>query len=101
MKKRKKLNKFEKAIEKDILAYKPVSEKEHNKIKDIIKKANEKKNISLRVNNQDLKLIKLRAEKEGIPYQTLISSILHKFITDQLLEQEEIAKSIQLIKFNS
>ncbi len=101
MKKRKKLNKFEKAIEKDILTYKPVSAKKHNKIKDIIKKANEKKNISLRVNNQDLKLIKLRAEKEGIPYQTLISSILHKFITDQLLEQEEIAKSIQLIKFNS
>lgn len=95
-----KLNKFEKEIEKNILSYKPISSEERTKIEKIIKRANEKKNISLRVNSQDLELLKLRAEKEGIPYQTFISSILHKFITEQLIEQKNILKSIQLLKFN-
>ena len=101
MQKKVKLTKYEQSIEKDILKYKDVSPEEFNRIKKIIKKAKEKKNISLRLNSQDLELLKLRAEKEGIPYQTFISSILHKFITDQLLEQENILKSIQLIKFNT
>ena len=41
--------------------------------------------------------IKLKAEHEGIPYQTLISSVLHKFVTDQLIDQKNIIKSIQLL----
>jgi len=101
MQKKIKLSKNEKEIEKTILGYKPISPKKRSKIAEIIKKANEKKNISLRVNSQDLELLKIRAEKDGIPYQTLISSVLHKFITDRLIEQENILKSIQLLKFNS
>ena len=92
-----KLDDFEKSIEKDILKYKKVSSKKLNKIESIIQKANEKRNISLRVNSQDLEQIKLKAEHEGIPYQTLISSILHKFVTDQLIDQKNIIKSIQLL----
>ena len=101
MQKKVKLTKSEKEIEKNILNYKPISPEKRSKIAKIIKRANEKKNISLRVNIQDLELLKLRAEKDGIPYQTLISSVLHKFITDRLIEQENIIKSIQLLKFNS
>ncbi len=92
-----KLDDFEKNIEKDILKYKKVSSKKLNKIETIIQKANEKKNISLRVNSQDLEQIKLKADHEGIPYQTLISSVLHKFVTDQLIDQKNIIKSIQLL----
>ncbi len=91
------LDNFEKNIEKDILKFKKVSSKKLKKIEDIIEKSNEKKNISLRVNNQDLEQIKLKAENEGIPYQTLISSVLHKFVTDQLVDQKNIIKSIQLL----
>ncbi|GJQ60427.1 MAG: hypothetical protein K8F52_07070 [Candidatus Scalindua rubra] len=92
-----KLDDFEKNIEKDISKFKKVSSRKLKKIEDIIQKANEKKNISLRVNNQDLEQIKLKAEREGIPYQTLISSVLHKFVTDQLIDQKNIIKSIQLL----
>ncbi|MCK5287906.1 MAG: antitoxin [Candidatus Omnitrophica bacterium] len=101
MQKKVKLTKSEIEIEKNILDYKPISLEKRSKITKIIKKANEKKNISLRVNSQDLELLKIRAEKEGMPYQTLISSILHKFITDRLIDQENIIKSIQLLKSNS
>ena len=78
-----KLDAFEKKIEKNISKYHSISNKKQAKILKTIKNANERKNISLRINNQDLDIIKLRAKKEGIPYQTFISSILHKFITEQ------------------
>lgn len=96
--KKTKLDKFEHKIEENILEYKTVSSAKKTRIKNIVKKANEKKNISLRVNNQDLNLLKIRAEYEGIPYQTLLSSIIHKFVTEQLIEQKNILKSIRLLK---
>jgi len=96
--KKEKLNKFEQEIEDTILKYKTVSTTKKKRIKNIIKKANEKKNISLRVNSQDLDLLRVRAEHEGIPYQTLLSSIIHKFVTEQLIEQKDILKSIRLLK---
>ena len=40
--------------------------------------------VSLRIPDSDLEAIQLKAAKEGIPYQTLIKSILHKFATNQL-----------------
>ncbi|GAB1350228.1 hypothetical protein MASR1M107_24430 [Ignavibacteriales bacterium] len=38
------------------------------------------KRINIRLSEKDIALLKLRALGEGIPYQTLISSILHKYI---------------------
>lgn len=93
-----KLDDYEQDLENNISKYKKASASKIEKIEKIIRKANEKKNISLRVNSQDLDQLKLKAEKEGIPYQTLISSIIHKFITDQLVDQKTIIKSLQLLK---
>jgi len=36
------------------------------------------------VQNQDLLRLKLLATKQGLPYQTLVSSILHRYVTGQL-----------------
>ena len=93
-----KLDKFEQEIEDNISDYKSISDKKRKKIDNVIKKAKEKKSINLRVNCHDLDLLKRKAEQEGIPYQTLISSILHKFVTDQLVDQKNILKSLQLLK---
>jgi len=93
-----KLDKYEDEIEDSLSEIRSVSPARRKKIETIIRKANEKKNISLRVNSQDLNLLKLHAEKEGMPYQTLISSVLHKFVTDQFVDQKSIFKSLQLLK---
>ncbi len=93
-----KLDNYEKKIERNISSYKKASPRTITKIEEIIRKANEKRNISLRVNRHDLDQLKIKAEKEGIPYQTLISSIIHKFITNQLMDQENIIKSLRLMK---
>lgn len=39
---------------------------------------NKTRNINLRLSERDLQKLKAKAVREGIPYQTLASSILHK-----------------------
>ena len=45
------------------------------------------KRVNIRISEKDLTKIQKRALQEGLPYQTLISSILHKFVTGQLKEK--------------
>ena len=44
------------------------------------------KNINIRISENDLEAIKLQAAKEGLPYQTLIGSLIHKYVTGSLKE---------------
>jgi len=92
------LDEYEESIENEIINFTALSKEEKNKIEKIIDKENEKKSISLRLRKYDLEKLKERAQQEGIPYQTLLSSLIHKFITDQLLDRRSILKGIQLLK---
>lgn len=47
------------------------------------------KRINIRISRRDLVALQRRAAKEGIPYQTLVSSILHKYVSGNL--QDKIA----------
>ena len=40
--------------------------------------------LNIRLSSKDLEAIKKRALEEGLPYQTLISSLLHKYASGQL-----------------
>ncbi len=42
------------------------------------------KRINIRISSRDLEAIQKRAIVEGIPYQTLVSSILHKYVSGSL-----------------
>ena len=93
-----KLDDFEKDIENNAEQFVKVSKKSQERINRVILKANEKNRVTLRLNNQILELIKRKAQEEGLPYQTFISSILHKYATDKLIEEKHILKSIRLLK---
>lgn len=43
--------------------------------------------VNIRISEKDLLSLQKRALREGIPYQTLISSILHKYTTGMLAEK--------------
>ncbi len=43
--------------------------------------------LNIRLAGPVLEGLKTRAAEEGLPYQTLISSVLHKFITGRLVEK--------------
>ena len=44
--------------------------------------------INIRLSGRDLEAIQKQAIMEGIPYQTLIASILHKFAAGRLTEKD-------------
>lgn len=45
------------------------------------------KRVNIRLSSVDLLDIQARALEEGLPYQTLIASVLHKYATGKLAEK--------------
>jgi predicted DNA binding CopG/RHH family protein len=43
--------------------------------------------MNIRISSRDMSQLKVRAREEGIPYQTLVSSILHRYLTGRLKEK--------------
>jgi predicted DNA binding CopG/RHH family protein len=43
--------------------------------------------MNIRISKKDLYALKIRAIEEGMPYQTLVSSILHKYLSGKLVEK--------------
>lgn len=43
--------------------------------------------VNIRLSSGDLSDIQVKALEEGIPYQTLIASVLHKYVTGRLAER--------------
>jgi predicted DNA binding CopG/RHH family protein len=49
----------------------------------------EQTKMNIRINQSDLEKIKERAAREGLKYQSFIKSVLHKYITGQLVESDK------------
>jgi len=43
--------------------------------------------VNIRLSSPDLRDLRARALEEGVPYQTLIASVLHKFVAGRLVER--------------
>ena len=48
------------------------------------------KRVNIRISERDLENLQRKAVDEGIPYQTFISSVLHKYINGRLVDKEQI-----------
>jgi predicted DNA binding CopG/RHH family protein len=48
------------------------------------------KRINIRMSSKDLDQVQTIAAQEGIPYQTLISSIIHKYVSGYLVEKNRL-----------
>lgn len=49
--------------------------------------------VNIRLSSGDLQDIQVKALEEGLPYQTLIASVLHKYVTGRLAEREGQSKA--------
>lgn len=47
--------------------------------------------MNIRISTADLERIKMRAAREGLKYQSLVKSVLHKYVTGQLVESDKRA----------
>lgn len=51
--------------------------------------------VNIRLSSRDLEDIQTRAVEEGIPYQTLMASVLHKYVSGRLIESAPTSKLAQ------
>lgn len=43
--------------------------------------------MNIRISKIDLQGVKARAAEEGMPYQTLVASVIHRYVSGRLLEK--------------
>ena len=67
--------------------WKPVSKKEFEETMAVARQAvlntremRKNKAISIRISEKDLEALRAKAVEQGMPYQTLITSVLHRYI---------------------
>jgi len=46
------------------------------------------KRVNIRISSRDLEGLQARAAEEGVPYRTLMASVLHKFVSGRLVETQ-------------
>ncbi len=81
-----------KAYENDEFESVPNLKKEIKKYSNYAKATVKKnKRLNIRISERDLEAIQRKALADGIPYQTLISSLIHKFVSGRLTEDKKVA----------
>ena len=68
-------------------ALKPVADSpQRSKAHQVVAAATFKKDqrLNIRISSRDLKNLQARAAEEGVPYQTLAASLLHKYVSGHL-----------------
>ena len=51
------------------------------------------KRVNIRISSKDLEEIQALAVEDGLPYQTLMASVLHRYASGRLVERERRTKS--------
>jgi predicted DNA binding CopG/RHH family protein len=97
MKRKSKLDSYERGIESEIHKYVPITGTKRRRVEAILDASGKTKNINIRINEMDLSSLKRNAEEEGIPYQTLIASVLHKYLSGRLVDEKHVRKSMELL----
>ncbi len=96
--KKTRLTKEEQEIEDSADQFVPASKATRERVERIIERSKRNEAISLRMSSFDLERIKARAAEQGMPYQTLINVLVHKYVTNQVLDKEEVLKTLQAAK---
>jgi predicted DNA binding CopG/RHH family protein len=87
----------ERRIESVVDGYMPVQAQTRRRIETILEAERKTRNINIRITESDLSRLKQRAADEGIPSQTLVSSILHRYLADRLVDEKQVLKSLGLL----
>jgi predicted DNA binding CopG/RHH family protein len=66
----------------------PGMEKEKKKLREYARATLRKdRRLNIRISQRDLTELQRKAVHEGLPYQTFISSVLHKYVNGNLVEK--------------
>lgn len=98
MKKKPKLDKFEKEIEESLERgeWQSLPKSEVSRFENMAKQSAEHRKrearVNIRMTQGDVDVIRQLAEEEGLGYQTLMSSVLHKYASGRLVEKSMLDK---------
>ena len=92
------LDVFEQSIEDNASEFVPVSPEKRTEVEAIINAANKTRNINIRISEYDLEKVKRKSVEEGMPYQTLIASVIHKYVSGKLVDENAVLKSLELLR---
>ena len=89
-----KMNEYEKELldleEKGLIEASEPNPAERKALMDAAKQTLQKdKRINIRISNRDLVSLKRKANRFGMPYQTLISSVLHQYISGDIKFEQD------------
>jgi len=90
-----KTNKYEKELEKSFdnsewISVKDLEKQKENYAQVARNTFQKNKRINIRISEWDLIRLKAKSLKQGIPYQTLVSSLIHKYVTETLVERNGV-----------
>jgi predicted DNA binding CopG/RHH family protein len=86
------------AIERASKVYRPASEENRKRIGAILEHSRKNRNINIRISEPVLAELKRRAEEHGLPYQTLIPSIFHRYVTHRLVDEESLTRALRHLR---
>jgi predicted DNA binding CopG/RHH family protein len=82
------LDSFEAGEWRTIVGWETATERYQEYAREMFKKD---KRVNIRISSRDLAEIQKSALEQGIPYQTLIASIIHKYVSGWLVEYRDKA----------
>ena len=73
--------------------FRPVSDETKQQLREAARAyvQSDQTRMNIRISTADLERIKERAAREGLKYQSLVKSVLHKYVTGQLVESDKRA----------
>ncbi len=86
------LNSFERGEWKSVRNINGEIKKHQNYARKTLKKD---KRVNIRISSKDLEEIQTLAVENGIPYQTLIYSILRRYVSGRLIDKQRPKKSFE------
>jgi len=60
-----------------------------------LRQASARRPVTVRIDAQDIEALKRIAAGEGLPYQTLLGSIIHKYVGGRLVDLNEARKILR------
>jgi predicted DNA binding CopG/RHH family protein len=91
------LDNYEQEIEDAFESYVPLAGEKLEKVERALAIAKKNRSINIRISEYDLARVKERSLQEGLPYQTFISSVIHRYLNGTLVDENAVRQSLRLL----
>ena len=91
------LDEYEQEIEDNAEFSVPIEGEELEELEATLDEIRENMSISIRFSLWDIDRVKERAKREGMPYQTLIKSIIHRYLEGTLVDEIAVLQAAKML----